>query len=961
MASRRRLEERFAFASHAVHHHRLRRRPVLEVLEGRVVLSTFTVNSLGDAGSGSNGSGDLRYCINQANANNQANTIVFNSTVFSTPQTITLSGSQLELKDTGGTQTITGPAAGVTISGGGKSRVFQVDSGVTASISGLTISGGSAGWGGGGGVYNSGTTNLTDCTLNGNYGFLSSGGLENSGTANLTDCTLSGNSTASGWGGLENSGRAYLSDCTVSGNGGGLGNSGTVNLADCTVSDNRGGGLENSGTATLTGCTLSGNSSFSVGGGLVNGGTANLTDCTLSGNTAEGGGGLYDAGTANLIGCTISGNSAGDSGGLSNYSYYWGTAVGTLNLTDTIVAGNNNDYGASDIYGASKVSGSDNLIGTGGSGGLVNGVDGNLVGVANPLLAPLGNYGGPTQTMALLPGSVALDAGGGAASTGTDQRGVPRGHVLDIGAYQATATQLNVAGFPSPTPPGASHSFTVNAVDPFGQPSLDFNVPVTFSSSDPKASLPTGQSIVAGQGSFSATLNTAGTQSITASAGGLSGSQTGITVNVAAGTATFVKSDTTTSGNWIGTYGAQGYDAAGYTADLPSYATVTTSGATYYLQSSSTTDPRAQENPASYPSPDPSASRVAATWYGSSFSVTVDLTDGDAHDVALYCAGLERQHADRDDPGQDDRRDGTEHADDLVVPRGGVPAVDDHRRGGVHDHGLGGPQRRAQRPVLRPHVVIGLGDGDVREVGRDDVGELDRDLRHPGLRRGGLRRRPPLLRHRRHLGATYYLQSSSTTDPRAQENPASYPSPDPSASRVAATWYGSSFSVTVDLTDGNGARRGDVCAGLGRQHADRDDPGQDDRRDGTEHADDLVVPRGGSTCSGRSPARWCSRSRSRRAPTPYSTACSSTRTRRWHRRPCLTASGSGASVERVALDRVGVDRAGVARDGRPWPRPGPRGPGHARPARRPRSRRWTPTVTTLRRRRSTAHPTQSAT
>jgi fibronectin-binding autotransporter adhesin len=153
MFSRRRLEERIALASHAVHHHRLRRRPALEVLERRVVLSTFTVNSLGDVGSGSGDSGDLQYCIDHANSDDQANTIVFDSTLSGTPQTITLSGSQLELEDTGGTQKITGPAAEVTISGGGNSRVFQVDSGVTATISGLTISNGSV-LGGGGALVN---------------------------------------------------------------------------------------------------------------------------------------------------------------------------------------------------------------------------------------------------------------------------------------------------------------------------------------------------------------------------------------------------------------------------------------------------------------------------------------------------------------------------------------------------------------------------------------------------------------------------------------------------------------------------------------------------------------------------------------------------------------------------------------------------------------------------------------
>ena len=144
-------------------------------------LTTFTVNSLGDAGIGSGDSGDLRYCINQANADDGANTIVFDPTVFSTPQTITLSGGQLELEDTGGTQTITGPAAGVTISGGGSSRVFQVDAGVTASISGLTISGGSTytypGIANGGGLANYGTATLTDCTVSGNSAYGCGGGV----------------------------------------------------------------------------------------------------------------------------------------------------------------------------------------------------------------------------------------------------------------------------------------------------------------------------------------------------------------------------------------------------------------------------------------------------------------------------------------------------------------------------------------------------------------------------------------------------------------------------------------------------------------------------------------------------------------------------------------------------------------------------------------------------------------
>ena len=113
------------------------------------------------------GQTDLRQAIALANAIAGANTITFDATVFATPQTIILGGTQLLLTNTTGTETITGPAAGVTVSGNHASRVFQVNPSVTASISGLTISGGTV-TGIGGGVYNKGTVTLTNVTLSGN-------------------------------------------------------------------------------------------------------------------------------------------------------------------------------------------------------------------------------------------------------------------------------------------------------------------------------------------------------------------------------------------------------------------------------------------------------------------------------------------------------------------------------------------------------------------------------------------------------------------------------------------------------------------------------------------------------------------------------------------------------------------------------------------------------------------------
>ena len=284
----------------------------------------LVVNTTIDGATAPPGELTLRQAVNLANQLNVAETITFDPSVFATAQTITLTQGPLELRDTGGTETISGPAAGLTISGGGMSTVFRVDGGATATLSGLTISDGST-TGKGGGLYNSGTTTLDDVTVSGN-------------------------------------------------------------------SAGNGGGVWNNGTLTLTNCTISGNSA-TVGGGLsdVTGGKATLTDCTVSGNTS----------TSAFAGIDV---------------------AGTATLTDTIVAGNTDTEGASDLGGPGTVSGSNNLIGTGGSGGLMNGINGNIVGAANPGLAPLGDYGGPTETIALLPGSPAIGAGIGESGVTTDER-----------------------------------------------------------------------------------------------------------------------------------------------------------------------------------------------------------------------------------------------------------------------------------------------------------------------------------------------------------------------------------------------------------------------------------------------------------------------------------------------------------------------------------------------------------
>ena len=147
--------------------------------------------------------------------------------------------------------------------------------------------------------------------------------------------------------------------------------------------------------------------------------------------------------------------SSGTGGGLE-------AAGGTATLDNTIVAanlaGNVSSGTPSDITlgsGAVSSSSSHNLIGTGGSGGLTGGTNGNQVDVATADLdlGTLGDNGGPTLTIALLQGSPAIDGGStsisGVTVPATDQRGALRGptglnagSTVDIGAYEASSSFL---------------------------------------------------------------------------------------------------------------------------------------------------------------------------------------------------------------------------------------------------------------------------------------------------------------------------------------------------------------------------------------------------------------------------------------------------------------------------------------------------------------------------------------
>lgn len=425
---------------------------------GAADAASFEVTNLDDAGAGS-----LRQAILDANALAGADVITFQSGLTGT---ITLSTGQMDITDS---VSIVGPgAANLTIDADRTSRIFYLYNGagvIDVTISGLTLTGGQETIGGAIVDFDENLT-LDSMVLDDNIasgdGLGDGGALWASGfnmTLTISDSVLSGN-TASRDGGaiyVEDTGgpltieRTVISDNAAADDGGGIyfyDPDQSVSITDSTISGNTadgdGGGIylydTDGGVVTIERTTISGNSASS-GGGVSLGDPDNpvtVVNSTISGNSALGGsgggvflgGGLYA--DLSFAHSTIAGNSAATAGG--NLLIVAGSVAFDHTVVADGVAASYADISTSTDLDANwsliedsngvplSVTSADNIVDT------------------DPVLGPLVNNGGLTQTKLPGVGSQLIDAGDPAfaAPPATDQRGVGRvlGTAVDIGAVE---------------------------------------------------------------------------------------------------------------------------------------------------------------------------------------------------------------------------------------------------------------------------------------------------------------------------------------------------------------------------------------------------------------------------------------------------------------------------------------------------------------------------------------------
>ena len=245
----------------------------------------------------------------------------------------------------------------------------------------------------------------------------------NQGNFSIFSINKAGNLTISG---------VTTTGANLSGDGGAFNNSGTLNLYSSTISGNSvarkgntnaGGGISNSnsGTVTVSNSTINNKSAY-YGGGIFNSGfnsgTLTITNSTLSGNTAtSSGGGIANYGTLNIANTIIANSPSGED--------YVGSKGATVNVTFPSTAANNLVSQGTFAWATTKTSAEINL-------------------------GALANNGGPTQTLALLTGSVAIATGnasiGNAAPVnGLDQRGYARSSTMpSIGAFENPADRPTI-------------------------------------------------------------------------------------------------------------------------------------------------------------------------------------------------------------------------------------------------------------------------------------------------------------------------------------------------------------------------------------------------------------------------------------------------------------------------------------------------------------------------------------
>jgi len=314
---------------------------------------------------------------------------------------------------------IGGPGSSeLTIDGDGSSRVFNIDSAATVTISDLTITGGSLS-GDGGGIFNDGDLSLERVVVEGN----NAGGNDGGGLYSAAGSSV------------------HIDQSTFDNNSGSWGGGAIIYTS---------GGDDSS----ITNSTFS-NNTGSYGGGLhIRGGIdpadVEINNSTFSGNTASASSGgirVQLAGNVNLINSTVTENTAttGTAGGLSAWS------GASFLVHNSIVVGNSapanptkDDADGNSISAASSY----NLVESVNAGNpLADLADNNqVVTELQVALGPLQDNGGLTQTHALQAGSVAIDAGDDtqSASLMFDQRGANRhfyapgaSSSVDVGAYES--------------------------------------------------------------------------------------------------------------------------------------------------------------------------------------------------------------------------------------------------------------------------------------------------------------------------------------------------------------------------------------------------------------------------------------------------------------------------------------------------------------------------------------------